>query len=86
VRVVERRGIQRAHTLDATLEHSHDTWRCHCFPAHGGHHLNPMEGCGRVRKDPIGAGRCVPDLQMLYRRTRHVLMAHHERPLYAFHW
>jgi len=37
-------------------------------------------------KDVIGAGRCFPDLPQLYRRTRQVLMAHQERPIYAFHW
>jgi len=37
-------------------------------------------------KDAIGAGRCFPDLQQLYHRTRQVLMAHQERPMYAFHW
>ena len=37
-------------------------------------------------KDVIGAGRCFPDLHQLYRRTRQVLMAHQERPVYAFHW
>lgn len=86
VMVVERSGIHRAHKLDATLEHYHDKCRFHGFPAHGGHHLNPIEGVWRVRKDTIGAGRCVPDLHQLSRRTRQVLMAHHERPIYAFHW
>ena len=37
-------------------------------------------------KDTIGAGRCFPDLRQLYQRTRQVLMAHQERPIYAFHW
>jgi hypothetical protein len=45
-----------------------------------------IEGFWRVMKDTIGAGRCLPDLHQLYRRTRHVLMAHHERPIYEFHW
>ena len=44
-----------------------------------------IEGFWRVMKDTIGAGRCLPDLHQLYQRTRHVLMAHQERPIYAFH-
>jgi len=86
VMVVDRRGMHRAHKLDAALEHDHNTLRFHCFPAHGGHHLNPMEGFWRVMKDAIGAGRCWRDLPTLYQRTRHVLMAHQERPIYAFRW
>jgi hypothetical protein len=86
VMVVERRGIHRAHKLDATLDHDHSTFRFHCFPAHCGHHLNPIEGFWRVMKDRIGAGRCFPDLHQLSQRTRRVLMAHQERPIYAFHW
>jgi hypothetical protein len=39
-----------------------------------------------VMKDAIGAGRCLRDLPTLYQRTRHVLMAHQERPIYEFHW
>jgi hypothetical protein len=31
-------------------------------------------------KDAIGAGRGFADLHQLYQRTRHVLMAHQERP------
>ena len=46
VMVVDRRGMHRAHKLDAALEHDHNTLRFHCFPAHGGHHLNPMEASG----------------------------------------
>ena len=45
-----------------------------------------IEGCWRVMKDTIGAGRCFGALQELYQRTRRVLMAHQERPIYAFHW
>ena len=86
VMVVDRSGIHRAHKLDATLEHSHGTLRFHCLPAHCGHHLNPIAGFWRVRKDTIGAGRGFPDLHQLYQRTRQVLMAHQERPMYAFHW
>jgi len=37
-------------------------------------------------QDTIGAGRHFADLPLLYQRTRQVLMAHHERPLYALHW
>ena len=86
VMVVDRSGLHRAHKLDATLDHSHDTFRFHCLPAHGGHHLNPIAGFWRVMKDTIGAGRCFPDLLQLYQRTRRVLMAHQERPIYEFHW
>jgi len=86
VMVVDRSGIHRAHKLDATLDHYHGTFRFHFLPARCGHHLNPIEGFWRVMKDAIGAGRCVSDLQQLYKRTRHVLMAHQERPIYAFRW
>jgi transposase len=86
VMVVDRRGIHRAHKLDATLEHDHGTLRCHCLPAHCGHHLNPIEGFWRVMKDTIGAGRCFGHLQQLSQRTRRVLMVHQERPIYEFHW
>jgi hypothetical protein len=86
VMVVDRSGIHRAHTLDTTLAHSHDTFRFHCFPAHCGHHLKPIEGFWRVMKDKIGAGRCFPDLSQLYHRTRRVLMTHHEQPIYTFRW
>jgi transposase len=84
--VVDRSGIHRAHKLDATLEHYHSTLRFHFLPAHGGPHLNPIEGFWRVMKDTIGAGRCFAHLHLLYQRTRQVLMAHQERPIYAFHW
>ena len=86
VMVVDRSGIHRAHKLDATLDHYHEKFRFHFLPAHCGHHLNPIEGFWRVMKDVIGAGRCFPTLHQLYQRTRHVLMAHQERPIYAFHW
>jgi hypothetical protein len=86
VLVVDRRGIHRAHQLDATLEHDHSQLRLHVFPAHGGHHLNPLEGFWRVLKACMGAGRCFAALHLLYQRTRQVLMAHQERPIYAFHW
>ena len=86
VMVVDRSGMHRAHKLDATLEHYHSTFRFHCLPAHCGHHLNPIEGFWRVMKDAIGAGRCFANLHLLYQRTRQVLMAHQERPIYAFHW
>jgi hypothetical protein len=81
VMVVDRSGIHRAHTLDATLDHYRDKFRFHFLPAHCGHHLNPSEGFWRVRKDAIGAGCCVSALQQLYWRTRQVLMAHQERPI-----
>src|SRR5262249_4876655 len=81
-----RSGIHRAHKLDTTLEHYHSKLRFHFLPAHCGHHRNPIEGFLRVMKDTIGAGRCFGNLQQLYQRTRRVLMAHQERPIYAFHW
>ena len=84
--IVDRSGIHRAHKLDATLAHYQGQLRFHFLPAHGGHHLNPIEGFWRVMKDTIGAGRCFGALQELYQRTRRVLMAHQERPIYAFHW
>jgi DDE superfamily endonuclease len=86
VMVVDRSGSHRAHKLDATLDPYRDTFRFHCLPAHCGHHLNPIEGFWRVMKDTSGAGRCLPDLPQLSQRTRRVLMAHQERPIYAFHW
>jgi transposase len=86
VMVVDRSGMHRAHKLDATLAHYRAKCRFHCLPAHGGHHLNPIEGFWRVMKDAMGAGRCFSALQQLSWRTRQVLMAHHERPIYAFHW
>ena len=86
VMVVDRSGIHRAHKLDSTLDHYHGKFHFHFFPAHCGHHLNPIEGFWRVMKDTIGAGRCFADLQQLYQRTRRVLIGHQERPIYAFHW
>ena len=86
VMVVDRSGIHRAHKLDATLDHYHGKLRFHFLPAHCGHHLNPIEGFWRVMKDTISAGRCFGNLQQLYQRTRRVLMAHQERPMYAFRW
>jgi transposase len=86
VMVVDRSGIHRAHKLNATLDHYQGKFRFHFLPAHCGHHLNPIKGFWRVMKDAIGARRCFADLHLLYHRTRQVLMAHQERPMYAFHW
>jgi hypothetical protein len=86
IMVADRSGIHRAKKLESTFAHWHGQFRLHLLPAHCGHHLNPIEGFWRVMKDAIGAGRCLADLQQLYQRTRRVLMAHHERPIYAFHW
>jgi DDE superfamily endonuclease len=86
VMVVDRSGIHRAHTLDATLDHYQGKFRLHLLPAHCGHHLNPIEGFWRVMKDRIGAGRCFPALPQLYQRTRRVLTDHQARPIYVFHW
>jgi len=84
--VVDRSGIHRAHTLASTLTQWHDRFRLHFLPARCGYHLNPMQGFWRVLKDRVSAGRCFPNLHQLYERTRRVLMGHHERPLYTFHW
>jgi DDE superfamily endonuclease len=86
VMVVDRSGIHRAHKLDTTFGHYHGKGRFHCLPAHCGHHLNPIEGFWRVMKDAIGAGRGFAALHQFYQRTRHVLMAHQERPIYECHW
>jgi hypothetical protein len=86
VMVVDRSGIHRAHKLAPTFDHYDGKLRFHFLPAHCGHHLNPIEGFWRVMQDCIGAGRCFAHLHWLYHRTRQVLMAHHERPIYAFHW
>jgi transposase len=86
VMVADRSGIHRAKKLASTLAHWQKQFRLHLLPAHCGHHLNPIEGFWRVMKDTIGAGRCFPDLHQLYQRTRRVLMAHQERPIYEFHW
>jgi DDE superfamily endonuclease len=84
--VVDRSGMQRAHKLDATCNHYQGKVRCHFFPPHCGHHRNPIAGFWRVRKAAMSAGRCFSELSQLYQRPRQVLMAHHERPIYAFHW
>jgi len=86
VMVTDQSGIHRAHKLDATLKHYQGKFRLKLLPAHSGHHLNPMEGFWRAMKDAIGAGRCLSDLHQLYQRTRQVLMAQQEQPIYAFHW
>jgi transposase len=86
VMVVDRSGLHRAHKLASTLEHSNGKLQWHLLPAHCGHHLNPIEGFWRAMKDAIGAGRCLSDLHQLYKRTRQVLMAHQERPIYEFSW
>ena len=86
VMVVDRSGIHRAHKLDPTFDHYQGKLRFHFFPPPCGHHLNPIEGFWRVMKDAVGAGRSFADLHRLYQRTRQVLMAHQERPIYEFHW
>lgn len=86
VMVVDRSGIHRARKLASTLNHYKDTFELHFLPAHSGHHLNPIEGFWRRMKEVIGAGRWFADLHQLYRRTRQVLMAHQERPIYEFAW
>ena len=85
VMVADRSGIHRAHKLDATLEHYRGKFRLQLLPAHSGHHLNPIEGFWRAMKDALGAGRCLSDLHELYQRTRQVLRAHQEQPIYEFH-
>ena len=56
VMVVDRSGIHRAHKLDATLDHYRDKFRFHFFPAHCGHHLNPIEGFWRVMRTRLERG------------------------------
>ena len=86
VMVVDRSGMHRAKKLASTLAHWDGQCPLHLLPAHCGHHLNPIEGFWRAMKDVIGAGRCFANLHLLYQRTRQVLMAHQERPIYQFHW
>jgi hypothetical protein len=81
VRVVERRGIPRAHQLDTTRAYSRGTGRWQGVPAPGGHPLNPIEGFGRVRQDTSGAGRGGHALSQLSKRTRQGRLAHQERPI-----
>jgi transposase len=85
VMVVDRSGSHRAPKLAPTFDHYDGKLRFHFLPAHCGHHLNPIEGFWRVMKACIGARRYFANLHLLYHRTRQVLMAHHERPIYAFH-
>lgn len=86
VMVTDRSGIHRAHKLDSTLTHYQDRLELHWLPARSGHHLNPIEGFWRRMKEVIGAGRCFETLHQLYHRTRQVLFAHHQRPIYEFSW
>jgi hypothetical protein len=86
VMVADRSGIHRAHKLASTLAHYAGQLQLQLLPARCGHHLNPLEGFWRAMKDTIGAGRCFAELHLLYKRTRQVLMAHQERPIYAFRW
>jgi len=74
-----------AHKLDATLAHYHGSCASISYRPIVDH-LNPIEGFCGVMKDTISAGRCLAIFQQLYQRTRRVLMAHQERPIYAFHW
>jgi hypothetical protein len=84
--VADRSGIHRAKKLASTLEHWRGQFRLQLLSAHCNHLLNQIEGFWRAMKDAIGAGRCFPDLHLLYQRTRQVLMEHQERPIYAFYW
>ena len=80
-------GYQRLNvSRNSSLEYYDGQWQFPLLPAHCGHHLNPIAGFWRVMKDAIGAGWYFPDLHQLYHRTRRVLMAHQERPIYEFHW
>ena len=85
VMVTDQSGIHRAHKLDATFTHYQGKFRLQFLPAHSGHHLNPMEGFRRAMKEAIGAGRCLSHLHQLYQRTRQVLLAQQEQPIYEFH-
>ncbi len=84
--VADRSGIHRAKKLASTIGHYNGKFQLHLLPAHCGHKLNPIEGFWRAMKDTIGAGRCFADLQLLYQRTRKVLMTHQERPIFEFSW
>jgi hypothetical protein len=86
VMVVDRRGSHRAHKLAAPLDHYSGTLQWHWLPPPCGQHRHPLAGFWRTMKDAIGAGRCLHDLHQRYQRTRQVLMAHHERPIYACRW
>ena len=86
VMVVDRSGIHRAHKLDATLDHYHGKFRFHFLP---GPLWAPPQPHRRLlaRDEGRDRGRTMfADLHQLYQRTRQVLMAHQERPIYAFHW
>ena len=84
--VVDRSGIHQAPQLDTTRNHSPGTLRRHGFPAHGGPPLHPIDGFWRVMEDAMGAGRGFHERVQRYKRPRQVLLAHHERPMYALHW
>jgi transposase len=86
VMVGDRSGMHRAQKRDATCDHYQGTLRFPCFPPHCGPHRNPIEGFWRVMTAAMSAGRGFSELSPLYQRTRQVLMAHQERPIYACHW
>jgi transposase len=79
-------AFHRAGKIATTLKHYEGRFQLQLLPAHCGHHLNPIEGFWRAMKDAIGAGRCLSDLHQLYQRTRQVLIAHQQRPIYEFSW
>jgi transposase len=82
--VIDRSGSHRAQKLASTWAPWHRKFRFPMFPAHSGHHLNPIEGFWGVMKDKVDAGRCFPDLHQLYQSTRRVLMTHQAQPICAF--
>lgn len=86
VMVADRSGIHRANALTSTLDHDQGRFRLKLLPARAGHKLNPIEGCWRVMKEALGAGRCFDDIQQLYQRTRRVLLNHQADPIYRFSW
>ena len=85
--VVDRSGLHEPISLTRPLPTTQHKFHFHFLPAHCGHHLNPIEGFWRVMKDAMVQDEgWLPTLSQLYTRTRQVLMAHQERPIYEFHW
>lgn len=82
---VERRGRHRAGQRASTLAHDAGRGPFQGFPAPCGPSLPPLAGCGGVRQEKLGAGRCLRALAPRSQRTREGLMAHHERPIDDWH-
>ena len=78
--------LQKASSMAWRMVKCTSETRPHFLPAHCGPQLKPIAGFWRVLKDCMGAERCCANLPLFYHRTRQVLMAHHERPIYELHW